>query len=177
MELIVACDPSGVIGNGTTLVWHVPEDSKRFREITSHHIVVMGRKTYDSLPICPLPNRINVVISRIREPIIDESLNLYMANYHDVRRILRNLSSQYPNKRIYIIGGGDIYDLFFYQCNTFHITVVYGASLSPEDSIVRFEYLDELRENTDKYTCIYQSDIQESRVKPYSYQYLTFHLL
>lgn len=172
MELIVACDPSGVIGDGNTLLWHVPEDSKHFREITSHHIVVMGRKTYDSLPICPLPNRINVVVSRVSEPIVDEHTNLYIANYHDVRRILHTLSTKHPEKCIFIIGGSDIYDLFFYQCNRFHITIIRGVTIEPEKQYSVFGYLKDLREN--EYICTYEGDISESRRKPYTYQYITY---
>ena len=176
MELIVACDPTGIIGDGNTLLWRVPEDSKMFREMTTNHIVVMGRKTYDSLPIRPLPNRINVILSRICEPIIDESLNIYIANYHDIRRILRELMTKYPTKRIFIIGGSEIYNLFFYNCTKFHITIVRGADISPNTGVV-FDYLDDLRENTNgqgEYVCTYQGDVQESRVKPYTYQYFTY---
>lgn len=174
MELIVACDSTGIIGDGSKIPWHVPEDIRRFREITTNHIVVMGRKTYDSLPMSRLPNRINVVISRVCEPIIDEVQNVYMVNYPDARRILDMLVSRYPLKRVFIIGGSDIYHLFFYDCRIFHITIVGGISLIPDKNTVRIDFLDELRENKDEYTCTYQGEVQCSRVKTYTYQYLTF---
>lgn len=64
MKLIVACDPNGGIGYQGKLPWDkIEDDLPRFKELTSGKIVVMGRKTYESLPVKPLPNRINVVIS------------------------------------------------------------------------------------------------------------------
>lgn len=64
MKLIVACDPKGGIGYNGKLPWDkIHGDLPRFKELTTGKIVVMGRKTFESLPVKPLPNRINVVIS------------------------------------------------------------------------------------------------------------------
>jgi len=171
MELIVACDETGLIGDGRTMLWHIPEDLKRFKELTTNHIVVMGRKTYDSLPSSPLPNRINVVISRIIEPVIDISQNLYIANEPDARQILRDLTVKHPFKKIYIIGGGEIYDMFFYNCTKFHITIVSYHNKTNREGCsngVRFRYLGELKKQ------IYESDVYVSRNKEFSYQYKTY---
>ena len=63
MRLIVAFNKQGVIGVNNDLPWHLKDDLRRFQKLTKNNIVVMGRKTYESLPKRPLPNRINVVIT------------------------------------------------------------------------------------------------------------------
>ncbi len=62
-ELIVAMTPAGVIGHNGTIPWHIPEDLEYFKKMTIGGIIVMGRKTFESLPRI-LPNRIHVVITR-----------------------------------------------------------------------------------------------------------------
>jgi dihydrofolate reductase len=62
--LVVAIAENGVIGNNGLIPWHISDDMKRFKALTLGHTVVMGRKTWDSLPRKPLPGRINVVVTR-----------------------------------------------------------------------------------------------------------------
>nr|AIA17387.1 Dihydrofolate reductase [uncultured bacterium] len=62
--LVVAIAQNGVIGNNGLIPWHISDDMKRFKALTLGHTVVMGRKTWDSLPRKPLPGRINVVVTR-----------------------------------------------------------------------------------------------------------------
>jgi len=62
--LVVAIADNGVIGKGGAIPWHISEDMKRFKALTLGHTILMGRKTWDSLPRKPLPGRINVVITR-----------------------------------------------------------------------------------------------------------------
>lgn len=66
LNLIWAQTDAGVIGDNNTIPWHLPEDQKHFREVTKGHAVIMGRKTWDSLPerFRPLPGRTNIVITR-----------------------------------------------------------------------------------------------------------------
>lgn len=61
---IWACNEDNVIGDGEKLLWDIPEDLKWFKEKTLNQTVIMGRKTWDSLPFKPLPNRTNIVLSR-----------------------------------------------------------------------------------------------------------------
>ena len=61
MELVVAMTTNGIIGKASGLPWHIPEDLKRFRKLTEGSVVVMGRKTYNSLPAGPLKSRENQV--------------------------------------------------------------------------------------------------------------------
>ena len=65
--LVVAIAQNGVIGNNGQLPWHISDDMKRFKALTLGHTVVMGRKTWDSLPKKPLPGRVNVVVTRQKD--------------------------------------------------------------------------------------------------------------
>ena len=62
--LVVAIADNGVIGKDGAIPWHISEDMKRFKALTLGHTIVMGRKTWDSLPKKPLPGRVNVVVTR-----------------------------------------------------------------------------------------------------------------
>ena len=64
VTMVVARARNGVIGNKGALPWHISDDLKRFKALTTGHTVVMGRKTWDSLPRKPLPGRVNVVVTR-----------------------------------------------------------------------------------------------------------------
>jgi dihydrofolate reductase len=65
--LVVAIAENGVIGKDGAIPWHISEDLKRFKALTMGHTVVMGRKTWDSLPKKPLPGRVNVVVTRQKD--------------------------------------------------------------------------------------------------------------
>jgi dihydrofolate reductase len=65
--LVVAIAQNGVIGENGAIPWHISDDMKRFKAVTLGHTVVMGRKTWDSLPKKPLPGRINVVVTRQKD--------------------------------------------------------------------------------------------------------------
>ena len=64
ISLIVAMDENGLIGNEGDIPWHIPKDFELFKNYTKNNIIIMGRRTWDSLPKKPLPHRINIVISR-----------------------------------------------------------------------------------------------------------------
>lgn len=69
ISLIAACDENRVIGNGDDIPWHIPEDFNHFKRTTLGFPIVMGRKTWESLPKKPLPNRINIIVSRTASDI------------------------------------------------------------------------------------------------------------
>ena len=64
IKLVLAVAENGVIGKDGAIPWHISEDLKRFKALTMGHTVVMGRKTWDSLPKKPLPGRVNIVVTR-----------------------------------------------------------------------------------------------------------------
>jgi dihydrofolate reductase len=98
--MIAAVAENNALGKNNDLLWHLPKDFKRFKEITSGHHIIMGRKTFESFPK-PLPNRTHIVISRQK-------------NYHPdgcivVPTLEEALSICPKNENIFIIGGGEIY--------------------------------------------------------------------
>ena len=72
-SMIMAYTPEGIIGKDNKMPWHIPEDLQNFRKITTNNIVVMGRKTFESLPNGKLPNRINIIVTKFPEKYIEET--------------------------------------------------------------------------------------------------------
>lgn len=103
LSIIVAVARNGVIGCAGRMPWHIGEDLRRFRRITTGHPVVMGRKTFESLGGRPLPGRTNIVVSRntgLTVPegvIVAASLEAAVAPYRDT------------DEEVFMIGGGEIY--------------------------------------------------------------------
>ena len=115
IHLIWAQDFEGGIGKNGQLPWHISEDLKNFKKLTLNSTIVMGRKTWDSLPFKPLPNRRNVVLSS--NNISDVEV------YHNIDTCINTLQNESLTK-IFIIGGSSIYKLFFNYANYLHITFV-----------------------------------------------------
>ena len=133
MEMIVALNQDGIIGINNKIPWYIPEDLQRFKKITEGHIVIMGRKTYESLPVKhrPLKNRLNIVLSRqtnINESNIEHDNLIFttMDNIYDIikENIYNDDADDQNKKKIFIIGGSEIYNLFMNQCSIIHITEV-----------------------------------------------------
>ena len=106
-SIIVAIGKNREIGKGNKLLWHIPEDWKNFKEITTGKTVIMGRKTFESIGR-PLPNRKNIVLSKNgdKESFEQKGIKLYQN--------LENLIADYKNseEEIFIIGGEQIYREF-----------------------------------------------------------------
>ena len=115
ISIIVAVAKNGVIGDKNSLLWHISEDMRFFRQTTSGHPVIMGRKTYESLGR-PLPNRTNVVISRTIDQI--EGCT--------VVRSLEEAVALFPNEEeVFIIGGAQIYAEALPLADKFYLTRVH----------------------------------------------------
>lgn len=114
ISVIVAVAKNGTIGDKNTLLWHISEDLRNFKRITSGHPVIMGRKTFESLGR-PLPNRTNVVISRTTQDIdgctVVDSLEKAIALFS-------------PEEEVFIIGGAQIYAQAMPIADKFYLTVV-----------------------------------------------------
>lgn len=105
IALVVAAARNGVIGRGGGLAWKISDDLKRFREVTLGKPVVMGRKTYDSIGR-PLPQRVNIVVTRRAEPIAGV---LVAASVEDALRLGSAAAAQLDKDEICVIGGAEIY--------------------------------------------------------------------
>jgi dihydrofolate reductase len=100
--MIAAASENNALGKNNELVWHLPNDFKRFKNLTSGHHIIMGRKTFESFPK-PLPNRTHIVISR-QENYNPEGCIVV----NSMKKAIAICPSDNP---IYIIGGGEIYNL------------------------------------------------------------------
>lgn len=101
ISVIVAADRRGAIGLRGDMLWHLPDDLRRFKAVTTGKAVVMGRKTWESLPRRPLPGRLNVVISRNPD---------YRADGARLAASLREaIGIASGAEEIFIIGGGEVY--------------------------------------------------------------------
>ncbi|MDD2635197.1 MAG: dihydrofolate reductase [Bacteroidales bacterium] len=117
ITIIVAIAENNAIGKNNDLLWHISGDLKRFKEITTGHTIIMGRKTYLSLPKRPLPNRRSIVISDIANECIP--------NVDVVDSIENVLKIADKEKENFIIGGGMVYKQFLPLANKMYLTVVH----------------------------------------------------
>ncbi len=121
LSIIVATDENFLIGNNNTLPWHLPADMKFFKEKTTGHCVITGRKNYESIPekFRPLPNRTNIIISR--------QLN-YKAQGAMVVSIPEEALQKAKEKNddeVFIIGGGEIFKMFLPMVNKIYLTMIH----------------------------------------------------
>jgi len=115
ISIIVAVARNGVIGDANRLLWHLREDMRHFRTLTTGHPVIMGRKTYESLGR-PLPNRTNVVITRTVGARFEGCLT--------AGSLEQALSMFSPDEEVFVIGGAQIYRLALAVADRFYLTVI-----------------------------------------------------
>ena len=118
ISLIVAVAEDRAIGDKGNLLWHLSSDLKRFKAITTGHTIIMGRKTYNSLPNGALPNRRNIVVSRQLKSLNDAEV------YSDIDEALKATADE---DTVYIIGGGEIYNKTFPLAEELHLTLVHKS--------------------------------------------------
>lgn len=121
IKMILATDLNGCIGYKNELVFKAKKDLKRFKELTTNNIVVMGRKTYESLGSKPLPNRINIVLSKT---LNDNNVQVY----NNIDKMLSDMIEFYPDKTIWIIGGAEIYKQFINIVDEIYLTQFFHKS-------------------------------------------------
>ncbi|MGZ3864561.1 MAG: dihydrofolate reductase [Bacteroidia bacterium] len=122
LSIIVAVSENKVIGRDNTLIWHMPADMKFFKEKTTGHAIITGRKNYESIPekFRPLPNRTNIVITR-------------QHNYHapgavvvpSIEKALEHASEKHKSDEVFIIGGGEIFKQTLGICNRVYLTRIH----------------------------------------------------
>ncbi|MBD1846453.1 dihydrofolate reductase [Cyanobacteria bacterium FACHB-63] len=126
---------NGVIGNHGRLPWSIPEDLQRFRRLTLHHTVIMGRKTWEfDLQKRPLPQRINVIVS-------SQSLRSELPNVEFVRSLSQALDRS--DEKLFVIGGASIYRQALEFVDCMELTIVEG---NYEGDVCFLEWRDHLNE-------------------------------
>lgn len=115
IKMILASDLNGCIGYKDDLVFKSRKDLKRFKQLTTNNIVVMGSNTYKSLGYKPLPNRINIVLS---SKLVDNNVQVHS----NINSMLDDMLKYYPEKTIWIIGGANIYKQFTNMADEIYVT-------------------------------------------------------
>ena len=127
LSIIVAAADNNVIGHNNELIWHISEDLKYFKRVTSEHTVIMGRKTFESIGK-PLPNRTNIVISR--NPDFKPDGCIVVSSLNEA------IQRTNPQEESFIIGGGSIYHEAIGLASKLYLTKVYhsyeGDTFFPE---------------------------------------------
>lgn len=109
--ILVAVSPEGIIGKNNSIPWHYSADLKRFKRLTTGNTVIMGRKTWESLPIKPLPNRRNIVITRSSIEEID--------CFRSIDDALQTCEGD-----VWFIGGAGIYEEAMKKADLIDMTLV-----------------------------------------------------
>lgn len=157
ISLIVAIAQNGAIGNNQELLCHLPNDLKRFKAITLGHTIVMGRRTYESLPKGALPGRTNVVVSRQADVAWENTIVA-----HSIDEALANSESS----ELFIIGGATLYEQTLQRANRLYITHIHHAFEQADTFFPAIDY-DQWRE-------IEREEHKADERHPYDYSFVTY---
>ena len=157
LSLIVAIAENNVIGKDNKLIWHISEDLKRFKSITSGNTMLMGRKTFESLPGV-LPNRKHVILTRDKNYSVD---NPNVEIIHSKEEIINRFKDS--PVEVFIIGGGQIYNEFLPYADKLYLTKV----LKDFEGDTSFPHVDENEWSVD-----YSSEILTNEKDGLQYQFI-----
>ena len=159
ISAIVAVDENFGIGFNGDLLEHIPEDLKRFKQLTTNKTIIMGRKTWESLPNKPLPNRLNIVITS-KERSLEE-----MTAFIPFEEAYARATHILPEDEWFIIGGGSIYKEFLPICDKVYLTKIIVSHENVDTYFPNIELMD-------NWKCIEQSEIKQ--YNDISYQFKTY---
>jgi dihydrofolate reductase len=136
INIIMACDQNRVIGINGKLPWNIPEDLKRFKALTMNHAVIMGRKTWESLPVKPLPGRLNIVISQTPE-FVFSGVGRDVVIVPGIKEAI-GYAELWHTKEVFVIGGARLFEEAMIIADTAYLTVVnHEVEVQPGDEVVR----------------------------------------
>lgn len=157
VHIIVATAQNNIIGGDNKLLWHIPEDLKRFKKITSGHTIIMGRKTFESLPSV-LPNRRHIIITRDTNFSVD---NPNVEVIHSLDQVINRYKN--TSEVAYIIGGGEIYKQVIHTVDKIYLTKI----LQDFQGDTTFPQI-----NYDEFNIEYQSEIYTCEKNGLKYQFI-----
>ena len=158
LSIIVAIANENVIGKDNKLIWHLPEDLKRFKEITTGHKIIMGRKTFESLGRV-LPNRKHIILCNDMEMNID---NENVEILDDISKLDKYIKS---DEECFVIGGATIYKLLMPYSNKMYITKINENF----DGDVYFPLI-----NDEEWQEISKEKGIKNEENPFDYEYITY---
>ncbi len=158
LSIIVAVANDNVIGKDNKLIWHLPEDLKRFKKLTTGHTIIMGRKTFESLGRI-LPNRKHVILCNDMEMNIeDENVEIL----EDISMLDKYIESEEEN---FVIGGATIYKLLMPCAKKLYLTKIHEEF----DGDVYFPSI-----NEEEWQEIEREQGIKDEKNPYDYEYINF---
>ena len=158
LSIIVAVAENNVIGKENKLIWHLPEDLKRFKKLTTGHTIIMGRKTFESLGRV-LPNRKHVILCNDMElNIEDENVEVL----EDISMLKQYIDSTEEN---FVIGGATIYKLLLPYANKIYLTLIHEKF----EGDVFFPEIDER-----EWKIVETEKGLKDEKNPYDYEYITY---
>jgi dihydrofolate reductase len=144
---IVAMAENRVIGINNQLPWHLPADLRHFKELTTGHAILMGRKTHESIGM-PLPNRLNLIMSR--DPAYTAEGCTTVTSLDEAL----TEAAKHNHTQLFVIGGAEIYQLLMPQINQLHLTIVHqqvkGDALFPSIDQRQWKEIDKVRHEADE---------------------------
>jgi len=156
LTMIAAAAENNALGKDNDLIWHISEDLKRFKRLTTGHAIIMGRKTFESMPKA-LPNRTNIVLTKRKD---------YQAKGAEVVHTVEDaLELVKKDVQPFIIGGGQIYSLFMPLCDRIELTRVHHEF----EADVYFPDID-----LNEFEVIAEEYVSKTEEQPYNYTYLTY---
>ncbi len=159
LSIIVAVANNNIIGCNNTMMWHLKDDLKRFKNITSNHTIIMGRKTFEALPFV-LPNRKHIVITNnIKYNYSHKDVTIS----YDLKKVLKEHKN--TPKESFIIGGGEIYEQALPYVDKIYLTRV----LSDFNGDTTFNF------NQNNFYITYKSDIIINNNIPF--QYINYEII
>ena len=159
ISIIVAIAQNRAIGYKGDLIYHLSADLKRFKALTTGHTVIMGRKTFQSLPKGALPNRRNIVLTR-QQGISFEGTEVFTS-------ITEALAHCTPDEKVYVIGGAQIYSQALELADELEITLVH-ATPSEADT-----FFPDYNANG-HWKLVNREDHDPDEKNPYPYSFLTY---
>ncbi|MDO5760234.1 MAG: dihydrofolate reductase, partial [Bacteroidota bacterium] len=155
----VAVGENGAIGKNGDLLWHIREDMLYFKNTTKNHPVIMGRKTWESLQVHPLPKRHNIIITKNKEFSFPNENVSVLYSIEEAKKI-RDF-----NTEIFVIGGGSVYKEFMPLANKIYLTKVYK---SYKEADTFFPII-----KTEEWKVIYQSERKKDEESNLEFQFFT----
>lgn len=159
ISIIAAVADDNSIGKDLDLLWRLPADMKHFKNITTGHTIIMGRKTFDSLPKGALPNRKNIIISSSAE-------NKFKDCEH-FRSIKEALGACKDEEEVFIIGGATIYNQTISMADKLYITHVHETF---PDANVHFPTI-----NREEWQETERNECESDEKNPFAHTFSTYH--
>lgn len=157
ITLIAAAGENNELGKDNGLLWHLPDDFKRFKKITSHHFIIMGRKTFESFPK-PLPNRVHIVLTTNRSYGKQGAVVVYSLD--------EAIEKAASKKDVFVIGGGEIYKLALAVADKIELTRVHASFKDADTFFPKF--------STDEWELISEEKHEKDEKHKYAFTYETW---